>query len=263
MAELGPLRPAVAISSRAGAPVVVVADSYQYVVGYTFSPATGFQETFRKHITNDARGVLVSSPVVLREATVLSGWTQDETGLVNQGWLLFAGPHPTDWSEIVLPAPTKLGPVLTADGRIVTLSYPGVTAVRTYPRVEVSPFALPQLVQPIAPAAASRNHVFISSSNSLFTLDANALQVVARFDWQDGGARRPRSAPTGGSMRSPARRCTYSRPAACCTRARAKSRCRAAMSCSPADPSNSHVARFPCHALVVRRGLLQPGVAPK
>ena len=192
MADLGPLRPAVAMVARAGAPEVIVADNYQYVVGYTFSPATGFQETFRKHITNDARGVLMSSPVVLRDGhSVLSGWTQDETGLVKQGWLLFAGPHPTNWSEIVLPAPTKLGPILTADGRIVTLSYPGLTAVRTYPQVEISPIAPPQLVQPIAPAAASRNHVFISSYDSLFTLDANTLQVVARFDWQDGGGSSP------------------------------------------------------------------------
>jgi outer membrane protein assembly factor BamB len=193
MLQLGPLRPAVAMVARAGAPEVVVADNYQYIVGYTFSPATGFQETFRKHITNDARGVLMSSPVVLRDGhSVLSGWTQDETGLVQQGWLLFAGPHPTDWSEIVLSDTKTLIPTLTADGRILTVAKTGVTAWRTYPRIEGALVASMRLVDiPAAPATSSRTHVFISLGNALLTFDPNTFQRVGHFGWQDGGGSSP------------------------------------------------------------------------
>ena len=172
------------MAARSGAsPVVVVADAYQYVVGYTFSPAAGFQEAFRKHITNDARGIGMTSPVILPDGhSVLRGSSEP-----NQYWLLFAGPHPSNLPEIVLENATLI-PTLTADGRMITLTQTGVTAWRTYPRVEVA------LVAPIGvkgPAVASRNHVFISTGSSLVTLDANTLQVVARFDWQGGGCSSP------------------------------------------------------------------------
>ena len=116
MRELGPPLPSVAMVARSGAPEVVVADGYQYVVGYTLSPATGFQEIFRKHITNDERGIGMTSPVILRDGhSVLGGWT--DIGERGQAWLLFAGPHPNNMPEIVLEDATLI-PSLTADGRI-------------------------------------------------------------------------------------------------------------------------------------------------
>jgi hypothetical protein len=125
--------------------------------------------------------VLMSSPVVPRDGhSVLSGWALDEVGVANQAWLLFAGPHPIDWSEIVLPDTTTLIPTLTADGRILTLAKSGVTAWRTSPRVEGALVASMRLVGiPAAPATSSRNHVFISVGNALLTFDANTFQRVA------------------------------------------------------------------------------------
>ena len=185
--QLGALRPAVAMFARGGEPVVVVADHYQNIVGYVFSPATGFQETFRKHLTNDARGIGMSSPVALRDGhSVLRGWGP------GQEWLLFGGPHPINWSEVVLPKDSaQIPPTLTADGRIITLASAAVTVVRTNPRAEIARTAPMNLAGRLAPAAASRNHVFISTESALLTLDANNMQVAARFDWQDGGVSSP------------------------------------------------------------------------
>ena len=190
MRELGPPLPSVAMVARSGAPEVVVADGYQYVVGYTLSPATGFQETFRKHITNDERGIGMTSPVILRDGhSVLGGWT--DIGERGQAWLLFAGPHPNNMPEIVLEDATLI-PSLTADGRILTVATTGVTAWRTHPRVEGALVASMRLVNiSAAPATSSRNHVIISLGNALLTFDANTFQRVGYFEWQGGGRSSP------------------------------------------------------------------------
>jgi hypothetical protein len=197
MVELGPPLPSVAIAARSGAsPVVVAADAYQYVVGYTFSPATGFQETFRKHITNDERGIGMTSPVILLDGhSVFGSWT--DIGERGQAWLLFAGPHPDNLPEIVLEDPTRI-PTLTADGRILTLAKTGVAAWRTYPRVDgalVAPMRLDGI--PYAPATSSRNHVFISLGSSILSFDANTFQRVGYFEWQGGGGSSPAIGPDG------------------------------------------------------------------
>jgi hypothetical protein len=194
--QLGPPLPSVGIVPRSGAPVVVVADSYQYVVGYAFSPATGFQETFRKHITNDVRGIGMTSPVILLDGhSVLGGWT--DIGERGQAWLLFAGPHPNNLPEIVLENATEI-PTLTADGRILTLGKTGVTAWHTHPHVEGALVAPMRLVKTAAaPATSSRNHVFISLDHALLTFDANTFQRVGFFEWQGGGRSSPAIGPDG------------------------------------------------------------------
>ena len=211
-AELGPLLPAVALSRAAATPVVVVADSYQNVVGYTFSPATGFQETFRKHLTNDARGVLMSSPVVLRDGhSVLSAWTRRD-GVADQRGFCSPDRIRSTCPKWCCRRLTTVIPTLTADGRIVTLAHTGVTAAQTYPRVEV---AL------IAPMRSQRQ---AGAGGGLAEPRLRLDRERVRSPWtrtpcrswrastgKAAAARRPRSAPTGGSMRSPARRCTSSR----------------------------------------------------
>ncbi len=188
MRELGPPLPSVAMVARSGAPEVVVADGYQYVVGYTFSPATGFQETFRKHITNDERGIGMTSPVILRDGhSVLGGWTNIGE---NQAWLLFAGPHPNNLSEIVLEDATLI-PSLTADGRILTLATTGVTAWRTHPRVEGALVASMRLSNIRCTSNELAEPCFISLGNALLTFDANTFQRVGYFEWQGGGRSSP------------------------------------------------------------------------
>jgi hypothetical protein len=134
----------------------------------------------------------MSAPAVLRDGhTVLSAWKRPEDGVADQAWLLFAGPHPIDISEVVLPDLTTVNPILTADGHILTLARSGVTATQTYPRMEIALLAPMDLSGRLAPAAASRNHVFVSTESAFLTLDASSLQVVARFPWQDGGRSSP------------------------------------------------------------------------
>ena len=72
-------------ASGGGDPIVVVADNYENLVGYAFSPRDGFGELFRKHLTRDA--IQMSSPVVLGDAhSAIVGHSTD------QAWLFFGGP---------------------------------------------------------------------------------------------------------------------------------------------------------------------------
>jgi hypothetical protein len=49
----------------------------------------------------------------------------------------------------------------------------------------------------IAGAAASRTHVFVSTSDALYTLDAGATASVFRFPWVGGGIWSPAVGPQG------------------------------------------------------------------
>jgi hypothetical protein len=46
-------------------------------------------------------------------------------------------------------------------------------------------------------AAASRTHVFVSTTDALITFDANAQNQVQRFDWVGGGTSPPAIGPDG------------------------------------------------------------------
>jgi hypothetical protein len=51
--------------------------------------------------------------------------------------VLFAGPHPVNWTEVVVPQ-TGTTPTITGDGKIVMVDRAGgVTFVSTYPNVSV------------------------------------------------------------------------------------------------------------------------------
>jgi hypothetical protein len=49
----------------------------------------------------------------------------------------------------------------------------------------------------MARAAASRSHVFVSTTDALYTLDANAATSVSRFFWSGGGIWAPAIGPEG------------------------------------------------------------------
>jgi outer membrane protein assembly factor BamB len=185
--EVNPPMPSVALFTSIGnEPFVVVADNYQNIVGYTFSPEAGFQENFRKHITNDERGISMSSPVMLGDGHSVVRGNSD-----SQGWALFAGPHPVNWTEVVVPH-TGTTPTITGDGKIVMVDRAGgVTFVSTYPNVGVVEPHIPLASESIAPAAASRTHIFVSGVDKLYTIDAASLEVVEEFLWEGGGLSSP------------------------------------------------------------------------
>jgi hypothetical protein len=170
-------------SGRGSMPVVVVADNYQYIVGYNFSPMQGFREIFRKHLTTDQ--IRMSSPVLLRDghSAIRGHWQQ-------QAWVLFGGPATVNWTEAVIP-PSGSTPTLTADGTILMVDRPGgVTVIGTTPNRSV--LRKTRLKgESIVPAAASCTHVFVSTADAFVTLDAKATSVVASFDWRGGGLSSP------------------------------------------------------------------------
>jgi len=96
--KIKPPMPGVGIFTdrRGGAPVVIIADNYQNIVGYSFSPTQGFQETFRKHLTRDQ--LRMSSPALLRD-----GHSVIRKHGSTQAWVLFGGPSPANWTEVSVP----------------------------------------------------------------------------------------------------------------------------------------------------------------
>lgn len=194
--EALPPMPSVGIfaGTGGGPPVIVVADNYQNLVGYNFSPIQGFQEIFRKHLTRDS--IRMSSPALLRDGhSVIHGnW-------LKQAWTLFGGPNSVNWTEVPVPLTgsrrTETTPTITADGRIVMVDRDRrITVIGTSPNRSV--LNRVQLgAESIAPAAASCSHVFVSTASAFVTLDAKATGVVVQFDWLGGGLSPPAISPNG------------------------------------------------------------------
>src|SRR5829696_1474081 len=65
-----------------------------------------------------------------------------------------------------------------------------VSSIATYPDRQVVR-ETPLEAESIAPAAASRTHVFVSTVTALVTLDAAGLNVAAQFLWKEGGLSTP------------------------------------------------------------------------
>lgn len=169
-------------TSGGGDPIVVVADNYENLVGYAFSPGDGFRELFRKHLTRGA--IHMSAPVVLRDAhSVIVGHSTD------RAWLLFAGPSVVNWPELPIPF-SGAGPSVGAGGLLVVARAGAVSSIATYPDRQVVS-ETPLEAESIAPAAASRTHVFVSTVTALVTLDVAGLNVAAQFLWKGGGLSTP------------------------------------------------------------------------
>jgi PQQ-like domain len=171
-------------TSGDGDPIVVVADNYENLVGYAFSLADGFQELFRKHLTHGA--IHMSTPVVLRDAhSVIVGRSTD------RAWLFFGGPSVVNWPEMPIPF-SGAGPSVGADGLLVVARAGAVSSIATHPDRQVVTKTPPLEAESIAPAAASRTHVFVSTVEVLVTLDAAGLNIAPeRFYWNDGGLSTP------------------------------------------------------------------------
>jgi hypothetical protein len=159
-------------TSGDGDPIVVVADNYENLVGYANSPADGFQELFRKHLTHGA--IHMSTPVVLRDAhSVIVGRSTD------RAWLFFGGPSVVNWPEMPIPF-SGAGPSVGADGLLAVARTGAVSSIATYPDRQVVNETPPLEAESIAPAAASRTHVFVSTVMALVTLDAAGLNIAKR-----------------------------------------------------------------------------------
>jgi outer membrane protein assembly factor BamB len=183
--RLQPNLPAVAIfqSPSGGQPIVVVSDRTDDVVGYTFSPATGFAELFRNHL-GDRR--LVTAPTMLPSGHSIVG----SVG----GTLTFNGP-----SQVPLPD-TQVGgwlvaPVARTPAAVVVAMKHSGQATVLQGRTVIG--QLPVEGQSMASPSISRDHMFISTAGSLYTYDARTYAQLARFRWSEGGLSAPAVASSG------------------------------------------------------------------
>ena len=168
--------PAVAVYNPAtnNVPLVMVSDGFQDVVGYFFN-GSSFLERFR--VRDDSRH-LVSTPLAWPDGHVMIS----TGGHGKPSEVMFAGLQmstiraagPLSWA-----APTALG-----NSRFALVHrYGGVTVLRGASiEAEVK---LPG--ESIASAAASRNHVFVSTASALHTFDKATMSEVATFEWRRGG----------------------------------------------------------------------------
>src|SRR4030095_2988550 len=109
--------------------------------------------------------------------------------------VVFSGP-----SAVPMPPVTGLGvfyatPTLAANGDVVLVDINGKVSVLRGGAI-VSPQVSLQ-GNTIARAATSRSHVFVSTTEALYTLDANAAASVFRFPWSGGGIWAPAIGPEG------------------------------------------------------------------
>jgi hypothetical protein len=184
-----PLRLGVFTNPQGGTPFVTIPNGLQYeIVGYTFcvgpecSPAPGFTERFR---TQHAPEVLLSSPLTLPDLHTIVGTANG---------VVFSGPNMTSASPVTGTGPLYAAPILTADQRAVLVSSGGsVVGLRNH--------SISSSVSlgggSTARAAASRTHVFVSTTDGFFTLDANAETKLFEFPWVGGGIWPPAIGPDG------------------------------------------------------------------
>jgi hypothetical protein len=165
-----------------GTPWVIVSDQIHDVVGYTFQPDGRFFENFRLH---DTARAIRSAPAMLGDSHSI---TATDSGAV------FAGP-----SGVKLPAVTGLPageatPTRMADGRVVLVGVDGrVTLLQGSQAVWSADLPGRTLVG----AAASRTHVFVSTTEAFVSYDSASMAEVSRIDWVGGGVSPPAIGPDG------------------------------------------------------------------
>ena len=187
-----PPLPGVAIAThpQGGTPTVMLVDRYYrstipftFCVGASCSPAPGFTE--RAPRTNHAPRVLWSSATILPDFHTVVG-TDD--GVV------FGGPNAVPMPPVAGLGPIYATPTVAADGRVVLVNAEGKVSGLQGGTV-VSSVSLSGYT--IARAAASRTHVFVSTTEALYTLDAGATASVFEFPWFGGGFWSPTIGPEG------------------------------------------------------------------
>ena len=164
-----------------GAPHVIVNDQRHIIRGFTASSAAGLTKTFR--VRDDGRS-FVSAPMVLPD-----GHTLVSTG---GGDIVFAGPNANKLPPVRSPGIVYGPATLTVSGFAVVVGASGL-AVLNNGKV-VSQASLPASY---TSAAASRTHVFVSTTDTFITFDADAQLELQRFDWVGGGKSPPAIGPDG------------------------------------------------------------------
>jgi hypothetical protein len=178
-----------------GTPTVLVSDSNHDLVGFVLSGGS-FLELFRFH---DDNLFMRGAPAILPDRHAIVG-TQDVERPGNyapygkaSGGAAFSGPNmnklaPVTGLKAIFATPTRL-----ADGRTVLIErsqmvvLDGRNVVKKVPLIGFSGRS----------AAASRTHLFVSTSDAIQTFDTVSLQELSRMPWTDGAQSHPVISPLG------------------------------------------------------------------
>jgi len=168
-----------------GTPFILVSNQFQDLVAYTFANH-GFHEIFRIH---DENRLFLSPPMVLPDGhTVISTSGDDKKGKI-----IFAGPNMNALQPVTGPV-TSTSATRLADGRMAIVERFRRMSILNGNHLERT-VELPG--ESIVSAAASRNHVFVSTAGSFITYDPGTWLKLAEISWVGGGTVTPAIGPFG------------------------------------------------------------------
>ncbi|MEZ5830473.1 MAG: hypothetical protein R3D05_04790 [Dongiaceae bacterium] len=165
-----------------GTPIIVVADGFMNVVGFTFDSST-MTEIFRVTDSDKHFRSFLSTPMVTPDGHTL---VTSSTGF------RFLGPNMTKVpaiSGVYSYAP----PTLLPSGKVAVVVNDKLAILQGGTVEARLPLGGPSVVS----AAASRNHLFVATANAFVTYDAATLQQVEIVNWTGGGLSQPVIGPDG------------------------------------------------------------------
>jgi hypothetical protein len=160
-----------------GTPFIIVADGFQSFVGFQFSSGT-FYEVFRERDDRAFR-TMISTPMVLPNGQTVIGTTSG---------MRYLGPNKDPTWPTFTDVHSYGAATWMPDGRVAVVTGANDLAILWGTAVQQR---IPLGSAAIASAAASRNQLFVSTADALFTFDTHTLQQVGRFDWVGGGISPP------------------------------------------------------------------------
>lgn len=165
-----------------GYPYIIVADGFMNVVGYAFLSGTMYED-FRVTDSDKNFRSFISTPTVVPGGFTL---VTSSTGFRH------VGPNKT-----IVPAVVGIysyaPPTLLPGGQVAVVMRDTLAMVRDQTVEARLPLGSPSVVS----AAASRNHVFVSTADAFITFSAKTLEEVARINWTGGGLSQPVIGPDG------------------------------------------------------------------
>jgi len=181
-----PPLPGVAVFTFAGggAPHVIVSDQRHTIVAFTVTGTGSKPRLTQVFRDGDPQRTLLSPPMVLPKGRTLASTAGEK--------IVFSGPNASKLAPVSSPGFVYGAPTRTVNGFAVVVGGSGL-AVLNNGKV-VSQASLPPSY---TSAAASRTHVFVSTTDAFITFNADVQLELQRLDWVGGGKSPPAIGPDG------------------------------------------------------------------
>jgi len=170
--------PGIAVFTFAGggASHVIVSDQRHTIVDFSVTGSKPrLTQVFRD---GDPQRTLLSPPMVLPEGRTLASTAGEQ--------IVFSGPNSSTLAPVSSPGFVFGAPTRTVNGFAVVVGTSGLAALNNGQVVSQA------LLSPsYTSAAASRTHVFVSTTDAFVTFDADAQLKLQSFDWVGGGKSPP------------------------------------------------------------------------